>query len=672
MWLHIPQSHSVPASECLTPESISRSAENLSRFCTWNAKHSAPRTWIGRLKKNSWLKRLSGLTLEPSQAQSAAITFAQHLAAESSTSLSEESLVLQRGQWCSQSQAIDQSRTSESEILCLPILEDGEKLPIRCEDIVKKLIQSTHKEQLELQRHLSIRFIVEEEAETTGEDCSETMNGLMLENSTKIVLQVKFYPMNQAETMQSIPPVSGGWSEDIWQTDICVIEVVEPKTKTIPITGASIEETINRRQSQSFAVTTMKAITCKGKSTMQDSKRVRKDMALQQNSSYIKQSYQNSLNDLDVTPAEKQSQGTYLNCLQTNPEHCLMGFFLEMVISAKEQGIENLQQSANRWLLVLFCLPKEHSALLPASDFAMFLRKKIYKEELLIKKDFTLFQFQHQIELRLSTENMVGNKLEELSQMEDAMFTISASKTMNPISLKIVSSTIASRSPMPENDLAATMNAIYGPQRLQQLRAINPALCSSRMWKEWRLTLTGQGESFQTWKALAIELRRDYSRRKNAARTRVENAGSFWGSPTSADLKGGNDAPAKGRLKYQLIVWPTPKARQTEGSGLTTGRPNYKTTNLKWHAENWPQSTTPQQEMTSELGQLLQKWTPPECPRLNPRFAEWLMGWPIGICSFTLSETELTHWLQHTLSALFGLVCRKIETIDNNQIEFFK
>jgi len=46
-----------------------------------------------------------------------------------------------------------------------------------------------------------------------------------------------------------------------------------------------------------------------------------------------------------------------------------------------------------------------------------------------------------------------------------------------------------------------------------------------------------------------------------------------------------------------------------------------------------------------------------EYRRLNPRFAEWLMGWPRGLTSFDLSAMEWTHWWQHTLSCLCGLVC---------------
>ena len=66
---------------------------------------------------------------------------------------------------------------------------------------------------------------------------------------------------------------------------------------------------------------------------------------------------------------------------------------------------------------------------------------------------------------------------------------------------------------------------------------------------------------------------------------------------------------------------------------------------------------TPRPETTSGPGPLLRVWTPPECPRLNPRFSEWLMGWPVGLTAFELSETAWTRWWQATLSALSRLCC---------------
>lgn len=86
MWLHIPstQSQSVAASADSTADS-EQLARRLERSCTWSGKSRPQASWRRACKTAYWMPRLSGLTLEPSQAQSAAITFAKQLAAEAST-----------------------------------------------------------------------------------------------------------------------------------------------------------------------------------------------------------------------------------------------------------------------------------------------------------------------------------------------------------------------------------------------------------------------------------------------------------------------------------------------------------------------------------------------------------------------------------------------------------
>ena len=67
------------------------------------------------------------------------------------------------------------------------------------------------------------------------------------------------------------------------------------------------------------------------------------------------------------------------------------------------------------------------------------------------------------------------------------------------------------------------------------------------------------------------------------------------------------------------------------------------------HEDQLPNSVvtfpaTPPPETTGEHGLLLQRWTPPSCPRLNPKFQSWLMGWPPTLTSFALEATEWTRW----------------------------
>jgi len=138
------------------------------------------------------------------------------------------------------------------------------------------------------------------------------------------------------------------------------------------------------------------------------------------------------------------------------------------------------------------------------------------------------------------------------------------------------------------------------------------------------------------------------------------------GSPSGPDYaRPGREGTGGNDFVTSVAQWPTPTSRIHKGGGKKTFRKDGKSRMdmLDWNAESFP--TTPHQETTTELGLLLQVWTPPECPRLNPRFAEWLMGWPVGLTSFELSETEWIGSLQRMRSCLFGLlsntVCEEVE-----------
>lgn len=90
MWLYLP-SASAPGSECSTTELTSPSAERCALSCSWRGKPSVSRIWQRRWNKVVWLRRLSGLTCEPSAAQSAALSWAARLADEGSACSSAES-----------------------------------------------------------------------------------------------------------------------------------------------------------------------------------------------------------------------------------------------------------------------------------------------------------------------------------------------------------------------------------------------------------------------------------------------------------------------------------------------------------------------------------------------------------------------------------------------------
>lgn len=71
-WLYIPKCPST-SSACAPAaaasiEPLSWQSQQLARFCTWRGSHSPSRDWSRRLKRASWLQRLSGAMCEPSTA----------------------------------------------------------------------------------------------------------------------------------------------------------------------------------------------------------------------------------------------------------------------------------------------------------------------------------------------------------------------------------------------------------------------------------------------------------------------------------------------------------------------------------------------------------------------------------------------------------------------------
>ena len=65
MWLYVP-SHSVPAAADSNGALTLQQAARLERSVGWNGKPSLSRTWYSRWKRAVWLRRLSGVTFDPS------------------------------------------------------------------------------------------------------------------------------------------------------------------------------------------------------------------------------------------------------------------------------------------------------------------------------------------------------------------------------------------------------------------------------------------------------------------------------------------------------------------------------------------------------------------------------------------------------------------------------
>ena len=93
--------------------------------------------------------------------------------------------------------------------------------------------------------------------------------------------------------------------------------------------------------------------------------------------------------------------------------------------------------------------------------------------------------------------------------------------------------------------------------------------------------------------------------------------------------------------------WPTPRNNTGIAGGNKT--PDLAKKRLEDLATTWPSS--PQPETTTPHGNGLRNWTRAECPRLNPGFQWWLMGWvTLTILCSDSAEMEWSHWWQQSLS----------------------
>tara|TARA_Y100000310_G_scaffold186390_1_gene186545 strand:+ start:2173 stop:2559 length:387 start_codon:yes stop_codon:yes gene_type:complete len=115
-----------------------------------------------------------------------------------------------------------------------------------------------------------------------------------------------------------------------------------------------------------------------------------------------------------------------------------------------------------------------------------------------------------------------------------------------------------------------------------------------------------------------------------------------------ANIKTWGEYKSPGRLAIATRsgLWPTPSARQRTGqaSDKTMAKNSRPLDEIASHSGLQAQPTSTDGHECSS-----------KCRRLNPRFVEWLMGWPYGWSNLASSETELSHWQQRMHYALSRL-----------------
>ena len=153
-----------------------------------------------------------------------------------------------------------------------------------------------------------------------------------------------------------------------------------------------------------------------------------------------------------------------------------------------------------------------------------------------------------------------------------------------------------------------------------------------------------------------------------------------WPTPTSRDHRSleaseaTHDRNARPLSEF-MGMWSTPRASDGEKGGpdqsFTTGMipplpaqaAQWPTpTSLSFRDSHQPGNSYSYNETMRLASSLLGRPTPtdgepslPEIRRLNPRFVEWLMGWPPGWTSFECSETALYRFRRRMRSAFWQL-----------------
>jgi len=130
-----------------------------------------------------------------------------------------------------------------------------------------------------------------------------------------------------------------------------------------------------------------------------------------------------------------------------------------------------------------------------------------------------------------------------------------------------------------------------------------------------------------------------------------------WPTPAARDVKGANrnETHATDQLANVVNHWLTPDV-PNGGRGLRTGQTPTGTmpdgSKRQVGLENQTRSLSgPPLPATATAGD------PPSSAmrRLNPRFVEWLMGWPLGWTDFAPVATEWSRWRRRMRSELSRL-----------------
>jgi hypothetical protein len=162
--------------------------------------------------------------------------------------------------------------------------------------------------------------------------------------------------------------------------------------------------------------------------------------------------------------------------------------------------------------------------------------------------------------------------------------------------------------------------------------------------------------SSRHWKNWVTALRAECSQREPSAPASPANDSTLWPTVTARDHRSPNSQASqasqarrnlnskRGQQLVNFVAWELPEmwstitAAAAHGSQLTRGNERSNELLLGGQAILLSSRLDPETPLgvTSSVTRLA----------LNPQFAEWLMGWPIGWTALKPLETELSRWSQ--------------------------
>lgn len=184
-----------------------------------------------------------------------------------------------------------------------------------------------------------------------------------------------------------------------------------------------------------------------------------------------------------------------------------------------------------------------------------------------------------------------------------------------------------------------------------------------------------QGLPYQVKKAWSTVTTQDYKKRgPNSVQQGLHEESRNWPTVRTSSANGASSKEVeagnpKQRLEVMIANWPTPRAQEPGSTSENYGK------GLKSTAENWATPTTRDWKDTANANVPVNSLLGRQAPQimkdgtefqitLNPRFTEWLMGWPIAWTEFELAETEWYLWLQRMRGELSRMECILQKTIN--------